>query len=354
LSVHIGGPSSNQESRKRPSNPSDSKESRSLRTDTKGRAKVRIRGAAGSAEFMAAYHAALSGIDSEEQRRQYQRAAKGSFRYVCLAYYDSPEFKWLDPKTQYWRRRALDRICERHGNKPIDLIQPKHVRNLRDELATRRSRANERLKALKALFRWAMESDLAANDPTRDVRAIQYASEGHPAWTLDDVKSFEQTHPIGTKPRLAMALLLYTAGRREDVVRLGPQHIHDDRLRYTQAKNEHRKPVRLNIPVHSELAKIIADTPSGHLTFLVSDFGKPFSPTRFSIKFRMWCDQAGLHHLSAHGLRKLAAARLAECGATPHEIMAITGHQSLEQVQHYAQSARQSELADSAMSKLKK
>jgi integrase/recombinase XerD len=289
----------------------------------KGRPKVRIRGEVGSAEFMTAYHAALT-QDANEKRREYRRAAKDSFGYVCLAYYDSPEFKRLDPKTQYWRRRALDRICEQHGNKPIDLIQPRHVRNLRDELSEKRSRANERLKALKALFRWAVEADLATTDPTRDVRAIRYASEGHPAWTLDDVRLFEQTHPVGTKPRLAMALLLYTAGRREDVLRLGPQHVHKDRLRYTQAKNEHRKPVRLNIPIHPELAKVIAATPSGHLTFLVSEIGKPFSPTTFSINFRIWCDQAGLYHLSAHGLRKLAAARLAECGATPREIMAMS------------------------------
>jgi integrase len=307
----------------------------------------------GSAEFMAAYHAALSETDIGNRSRKYRRAAKGSFCYVCLAYYDSPIFKRLDPKTQYWRRRALDRICEQHGDKPIELMQPKHVRNLRDEIAEKPARANERLKALKALFRWAIEADLAPNDPTRDVRAIQYSTKGHASWTLDEVRLFERSHPIGTKARLAMALLLYTAGRREDVVRLGPQHIRDGRLRYTQAKNEHRKPVHMNIPVHAELAKIIAATPSGHLTFLVSSFGKPFRPTWFSIKFRMWCDQAGLRHLSAHGLRKATAARLAECGATPHEIMAITGHQSLEEIQRYTQAARKPELADSAMSKLK-
>jgi len=306
----------------------------------------------GSAEFMAAYHAALAQIDSDDKRREYRKAAKGSFGYVCLAYYDSPIFKRLDRKT-YWRRRALDRICDQHANKPIELILPKHVRSLRDELAEKPANANERLKALKALFRWAVEADLASNDPTRDVRAIQYPSDGHAAWTWDEVKLFEQIHPIGTQARLAMALLLYTAGRREDVVRLGPQHIRDGRLRYIQAKNEHRKPVHLNIPIHPELAKIIAATPSGHLTFLVSDFGKPFLPTRFSIKFRMWCDQAGLRHLSAHGLRKTMANRLAEHHATAHEIMAITGHRSLEEVQRYTQAARQPDLADSAMSKLK-
>jgi integrase/recombinase XerD len=306
----------------------------------------------GSAEFMAAYHAALAGND-DDKRREYRRAAKGSFGYVCLAYYSSAEFKALDQSTRSWRRRALDRICEQHADKPIELMQAKHVRNLRDEKAGTPAVANERLKALRALFRWAVEAEEAPHDPTRDVRAIPYSSEGHHSWTLDEVKLFEQRHPIGTKARLAMALMLYTAGRREDAVRLGPQHIRDGRLQYTQAKNEHKKPVRMDIPVHPELAKIIAATPSGHLTFLVTKYGRPFTPVGFGETFRKWCDQAGLPHCSAHGLRKATTARLAECGATPHEIMAVTGHKSLREVDRYSRAARQAGLADSAMSKLK-
>jgi integrase len=318
-----------------------------------GKQKVRIRGIPGSEEFMAAYHAARSEIDNEDNRRQHRSAAKGSFGYACLGYYSSAEFKALDQSTRSWRRRALDRICEQHADKPIGLMQPKHVRNIRDEKAETPAVANERLKALRALFRWAVEADVVPNDPTRDVRVIQYSSEGHHSWTLDEVKLFEQRHPIGTKARLAMALMLYTTGRREDAVRLGPQHIRDGRLRYTQAKNEHKKPVRMDIPVHAELAKIIAETPSGHLTFLVTEYSRPFTPVGFGGKFRKWCDQAGLPHCSAHGLRKATTARLAECGATPHEIMAITGHRSLEEVERYTRAARQAGLADSAMSKLK-
>jgi integrase len=150
-----------------------------------------------------------------------------------------------------------------------------------------------------------------------------------------------------------MALLLYSACRREDVVRFGPQHIRQGRLQYRQAKNEHRNPIDIDIPVHPDLAKTIAAAPARHLTFLVTEYGKPFSVAGFGAKFRDWCNQAGLPHCSAHGLRKAPAACLAERGASPHEIMAITGHQSLEEVERYTRAARKSKLADSAMSKLK-
>jgi integrase len=320
----------------------------------KGKPKVRIRGIPGSEEFMSAYQAALSKTDGDDKGRKYQRAAIGSFGYACLAYYASAEFKVLDSKTQQWRRSALDKICQQHGHKPIALMQRKHIRMLRDERAATPAAANQRLRALKALFKWAVEAEIAPNDPARDVGTIEHLGEGHHSWSTAEVKQYEQTHPIGSKARLAMALILYTAGRKEDAIRLGAQHIRDGRLRYTQAKNEHRKPNHMDIPVHPELARIIAATaPSGHLTFLVNDNGRPFTTRHFGRVFRKWCDEAGLPHCSAHGLRYATAAHLAELGASPHEIMAITGHRSLAEVERYTRAARQAALADTAMARLK-
>jgi integrase len=53
--------------------------------------------------------------------------------------------------------------------------------------------------------------------------------------------------------------------------------------------------------------------------------------------------------LSPHGLRKAAARRLAEAGASPHQIAAITGHASLKEVERYTLSASQPILAKAAM-----
>jgi len=122
-------------------------------------------------------------------------------------------------------------------------------------------------------------------------------------------------------------------------VRLGPQHVRSGRLRYRQAKNEHRNPIDVDIPVHHDLQRSLDAAPSKHLTYLVTEFGKPHTPNGFGNKFKDWCRQADLPHCSAHGLRKAAAARLAERGATAHEIMAITGHQSLEEVERYTRAA---------------
>lgn len=309
-----------------------------------GRAKVRIRERIGSPEFVLAYQRAIT---ENVQARISPRAGNPvSFRALSVRYYSSAAFTTLDLGTQARRRRHLDVLARGHGDKPVAVLEPKHVRRLRDELKEKPTVANKRLKALRALFAWATEAEEAARDPTSGVRLLKYASDGHHTWTTDDIAMFEARHPLGSKAHLALSLLLYTGCRREDVVRLGPQHMPDGRLRYRQAKNEHRAPVDLDIPVHPDLRAGIAATPSGHLTFLTTSFAKPFSAAGFGNKFREWCNEAGLRDCSAHGLRKATAARLAERGATAHEIMAITGHKSLEEVERYTRAAQRGKLGD--------
>ena len=116
------------------------------------------------------------------------------------------------------------------------------VMDLRDELPN--AMANERVLRPQGNVRLG---DLEAEGGTairpRGSRAIQYRKKGHHSWEPEEVEQFEGKFPIGTRARLAMTLMLYTACRREDVIRLGPKNIVNGRLRFTQAKNEHRAPV---------------------------------------------------------------------------------------------------------------
>ena len=310
-----------------------------------GGKKTRLRDPVGSPAFMAAYHAALAAGDKPGRKR----TVPGSFRALCDAYFGSPTFRALDVSTRNWRRRALERVAIEHGDKPAALLEPKHVRELRDDLAETPGAANSRLKAMQALYRFGLQAGVVQRDPTKDVERIRYKVAGHHSWTIAEVAAYEARWPIGTRQRLALALLLYTAGRREDVVRIGPAQLRGGRLRFTQAKNEDRAPVEMDIPVHDDLAAAIAATVTGTKTFLVTSFGKPFTAPGFGNAFRDWCNAAGLPHCSAHGLRKATATRLAERGASAHMIQAITGHKSLAEVERYTAAARGALLADQAM-----
>ncbi|MGB2709877.1 MAG: tyrosine-type recombinase/integrase [Conexibacter sp.] len=165
-------------------------------------------------------------------------------------------------------------------------------------------------------------------------------------WTAEEIVAFEECHPIGTRARLALALLLFTGQRRSDVVMLGKQHVRNGSLRFTQHKNRKRKPVTLEIPIMPELQRVIDSSSSGDLTFLVTEFGRPFTAAGFGNAFRKRCDEAGLKNCSAHGLRKAAAAKLAELGATEMEIGAVTGHATSKEISRYTRAARQKVLAN--------
>jgi uncharacterized Zn-binding protein involved in type VI secretion len=53
-----------------------------------------------------------------------------------------------------------------------------------------------------------------------------------------------------------------------------------------------------------------------------------------------------------HGIRKAAAARLAEAGCTANESASITGNKTLKEVSRYTAGAEQRKLAESAMARL--
>ena len=132
-----------------------------------------------------------------------QRAAQGSFAWLCHLYYGSGPFQGHDRATQSWKRRALNSICKVHGHKPIKLMEPRHVRKIRDERKDKPAAANHRMKAMRAMFAWAVEEEHAPHDPTLGVKGIKYVTKGHHSWEPDEIRAFEKRHPIGSKARLA-------------------------------------------------------------------------------------------------------------------------------------------------------
>src|SRR5262245_8332352 len=144
-------------------------------------------------------------------------------------------------------------------------------------------------------------------------------------------------------------VVLYTAQRRSDVVRMGRQHIRDGVLTVKQEKTG----ATLAIPVHPHLQAVLDATPSEHLTFLVTATGRPYGPNHFSETFREWCDAAGLpKRCTAHGLRKAACRRFAEAECSGPEIMSISGHATLKELVRYTKAADQAKMARNAMAKV--
>lgn len=317
----------------------------------RGQTKIRLRQQPGTKAFLEEYWAAVERKTPPLPAIAQKHAApdKETLRWLCIQYFSSAGFKNLTRRTQYVRRRILDGICTRDGDKPYTLMEPRHVRRRRDERADKPEAANALVKALRQVFAFAVEYELAQRNPAKDVPYLNSGSEGFHSWSIEEVWQFGAHHPIDSKAGLALALLLYTGQRRSDIVRLGPQHVRDGWLTFTQAKNRSRKPVTLSIPILPELQAVIDATPTGDLAFLVTKFGKPFTPDGFGNWFRKRCDEAGLRRCSAHGLRKAGASFAAENGATERQLMAIFGWSTMKEAARYTRAARQKVLAASGM-----
>jgi integrase len=209
------------------------------------------------------------------------------------------------------------------------------------------------LNTLRAMFQWAMKEGRIPDDPTLGVTREKVKTSGYLTWSEAHIERFETKHPIGSKARLAFALLLYTGQRRGDIVKIGRQNIQDGILTIDQGKTEGDEEAHLEIPVHPKLREIIDGMPTvGVKSFLVTHFGKPYTAPGFGNWFREQCDAAGCPDVSAHGLRKATARRLAEIGCTAHQIASITGHASLSEVQRYTKAADRKRMAQEAMKKL--
>jgi integrase len=319
----------------------------------KGFEQISLPGLPWSPEFMQAYEAAMAGQPIEINAK---RVKPGTMRALAVFYFNSIAYRSMAPSTQSVYRNIIERFCEdkgatgvAYGDMPAAGMRREHIVRLMAARAAKPDSANGLRKVLRAMMAHAVEIEMRKDDPTRDVKPIKVKTDGFHSWTEAEIEQFEAKHPIGSKARLAFSLLLYSGQRRSDVVTMGRQHIRDGVIHVRQQKTR----AELDIPIMPELLAVIADTPKDNLTFLVTQFGKPFTAAGFGNWFRERCNEAGLPHCSAHGLRKAASRRLAEFGCTIHEVAAITGHASLREVQRYTKGADQKRLAASAMQKMK-
>jgi integrase len=293
--------------------------------------KIRIREKPGTPEFARAYSDALEALDAPVPEGR-KIAPAGTLGWLAALYFASGEFKGLDPRSQASRRLIIEE-CLREPRKPgssdlmarcpLAAFSAKHMKVLRDRKISKPGAANNRRKHLSAMFGWAVEAGHVKSNPVRDARRIRYRSKGFHTWSVEEVRQYEDHHPIGTKARLALALLLFTGVRRGDVVTLGKQHIRDGWLRFVPGKTRHLRDVLSEKPVLPALADVIARSPVGDLTFLVTEYGRAFTAAGFGDRIRKWCDAAGLPQCTAHGLRKAGATIAADLGASDRQLMAL-------------------------------
>lgn len=313
----------------------------------KGSRTVYLPGLPGSPEFAEAYKQALDGVTTRIEVGA-SRTIPGSFNGLAVAIYASAEWSQLASTTQSTYRGIIERIRTDYGDLSVRGIQADHIRKMRDKRKATPSAANNLLKVMRWIMGFAVERNMRPDNPVIGIKALRIESDGFHTWSEEEITAFETRWPVGTRQRLAMDLLLYTAQRSGDVRQMGRQHIRDGRVSVVQEKTG----ARLQIPVHSALAASLAVLPPGQLMLIETQHGRSYTAKGFYNWFKSACHDASVGNCCPHGLRKSAATRLADAGCTESQIMAVTGHKTTKEIQRYTQARDQRGLADDAMARI--
>lgn len=300
-------------------------------------------GEVGSEEFMTAYAVALG-----KAPKPIIKYAKGTIGALIPAWYQSTKFGNLAASTQGVYRNIAERFGAEYASLPVDQLETHHIDRIVAKKVATPGAAKNLLKVLRLLLAFAKKDRWISSNPAAEAENVTLKSDGHHSWAEEEIAQFEAHWAIGTRERLALALFLYTAQRKSDVVRMGRQHERNGLISVRQQKTG----AFLEIPVHPELKAVLDASPAQHLTYLITKAGAPFTAAGFGNWFREACDAAGLPGCSSHGLRKAQSRRLAEAGCSEFQIASITGHESMNELRKYTKAARQKGLAEQAMSML--
>lgn len=276
---------------------------------------------------------------------------EGSFGWLCDQYMDSADFKGKSPATREARRRVIltmtrepidPKFPERFGMERAAKFSARHVTILRDRKAAVPNAANERLKILSQIFKLAVARDWRADNPVRDVPRLRTPRGGHDPATDEDIAKY-LAHHSGGAARRAMVLLMSFGMRVSDLRVVGPQHVRRGLLAFETVKTKMLCELTID-----DAARAVIDG-CRDLVFLTNENGAAFKSDKvMSQRVSKWFRQAGVDGVTAHGVRKWLATRMAENGATEYELMAWFGWKDPKEARPYVQAANRRMLAASA------
>lgn len=301
-----------------------------------------------SPEFAAAYEAAIAG--------DRKNAKAGTIGALIVDYKRTPKFRALGKDTRAYYDRMLEFLAP-FENLPIADLRRRQVIKLRDAIAIRSgdSTANHFVSVVSVLMKYAIRMEWRESNPTAEIDVIKGGS--YARWPDLAIDYALTPGNLPEQFRRACWLALYTGQREGDCCRMRWDDIRDGCIHVRQAKTG----AELWIPIHPALAAEIATWPRDAVTILTTSRGTPWADKSFSAavsrEFQRKTEEGYAIHtalsgLVFHGLRKAAAARLAEAGCSAKEIAAVTGHRSLAMVELYTRQAEQKHLATAAIHRL--
>ena len=326
----------------------------------RGRKTISLRGSPGQPAFEAAYAAAIEGrrVRVAAVERHPGSVVPRSLRAAWLIVLKSADWNALRDTSREQQQNVAERFLMARvdpaasmvwGDVLSEHVKRRHVRAILAGMSDTPHAGAMVLRLLRKLTGVALDEEWIEVDPTYRVKhRPEYG--GWRAWTAAERSAFEGHWPIGSTPRLAYALALYTGQRRADVANMRWADIEAGSIHVVQGKTGRE----LWLPILPALAEALAATPRSSGTILVTQYGQPFSVKALGMRMQDWTRAAGLPAgVTMHGLRKTMGKLLAEGGATTRELMDVLGHKNIQHAELYSREAEQRHLAKSGMAKLK-
>lgn len=306
--------------------------------------RIRITEQYGTDEFNIAYQAAVSGKPVSRKGPE-----AGTLAWLLERYRESDAWaKRLSPATRRQRDNIFVHVLATAGHQQANKITRAVIEAGKERRAATPNQARNFLDAMRGLFRWAVKARHIKVDPTEGVEnPDRDTGDGFIPWTEDHVAAYEKRWPIGTTQRVWLDVLLYTGLRRGDAVKIGPEHVRDGLATIKTEKTG----IIVTLPILPVMAETLKAGPCGENTFICGVGGKSLTKESFGNLFRKACQAAGVPG-SAHGVRKIAATRAANAGATVAQLEAIFGWQGGVMASLYTRSADRRRLSIEAAHKL--
>lgn len=253
-----------------------------------------------------------------------KRAPAGTIAALCDAYIASREFSALSDGSRTPRRRIVEKIRDDRGTGKLGDLRPDHIR--KDVRALTPGAAQNRLKAWRAMFKFAIEEGMIEADPSRDVKAPKGEVKGHRQWTADEIKKYRKKWLDGSPERIAFEVIYWTGARCVDAATLGAQLVDKSGwLSFTQQKTGGPVtiPITADLPpwaegLSADQGHLKRNLPTNQMHWIVTQNGKPRSVKGLS----QWLSKAASgvklpDDCTAHGLRKPAPLRWLNVGLLP-------------------------------------
>jgi integrase len=282
------------------------------------------------------------------------KAQVPTVRDVCDAFLVEAPSR-LKPKTVRIYRDEADRLGESFGTVTSDRLTAQQLTGWLSRLKLSATSKSISIRAVSAIFSWAVKAGLLAGNPARDVPRPRGRSRSSEA-VITDADHAKLVEAATPGFRLVLRVLHATGARPGEVCRITAETFHAEAgcVVLHEHKTDHTGKPRLVFlpPDVCDLLKAQAER-FGTGPLLRSRQGVPWSPRNVCQAMKRLCRKTGLKAI-AYGYRHSFATQALANGVPDAQVAALLGHSTTTMLhRHYSHLTAQAQVLRDALARVR-